>query len=110
MIVGATGLIGSALSELLQNSNIPLVEHHSVTDVPVTYVVPVKQVPLGVQEPVKVYDLTQSLGLPVSPLNLRDNAFETPSYKGSFSGYFALTSHAQLQPQAQLFDVPPDIW
>ena len=45
---------------------------------------PVKQVPVLSHPPVILYVLTHNFGLPVSPLNLSDNAFETPSYNGSF--------------------------
>ena len=93
-----------------QSSKIPLVEHHSFIDVPVTYVWPVRQVPVDSQCPVIVYVLIQSLGLPVSPLNLNDNAFETPSYNGSFSGYSAVVVQLQGHPHIQVVDVTPDGW
>ena len=46
----------------------------------------------------------------MSPLNLKDSAFETPSYNGSFSGYLAVVLHSQGQPQRQVVIVPPDCW
>ena len=92
----------------LQSSKIPLVEHHSVTDVPVTYVNPVKQVPVDSQPPVILYVLIHNLGLPLSPLNLRDNPFETPSYNGSFSGNCADEEQLQEQLQPQVVFVIPD--
>jgi len=63
-----------------QSSKIPLVEHHSVKDVPVVYVIPVvEQNPVVSQPPVILNVFTHNLGFPVSPLNLIDNAFETLS-------------------------------
>ena len=49
----------------------PFVEHHLLTVAP-----DVSQVP------VSVYVFTQTIGLPESPLNCMDNAFETESYNG----------------------------
>ena len=85
-----------------QKSKIPFVEHHSITVVPVTNVVPVSQVPVVTQLPVTRNSFTHTRGFPVSPLNLTDIAFDTPSHNGSNSGYLAKTVQLHAQPQLQL--------
>ena len=59
----------------------------------------------GKHAPVMIYSLTQTLGFPVSPLNLMDIPFDTPSYNGSNSGFFALTEQLQGHPQLQFTEV-----
>lgn len=83
-------------------------EHHSTVVTPVTKLVPVRHVPEGIQLPVTKYSLTQTLGLPVSPLNLIDIAFETPSHNGSKSGTGTSVEQEQGQAHPQFEDVKPD--
>ena len=93
----------------LQSSKIPLDEHHSVTDVPVVYVIPVvSQEPVVSHPPVILYVLTHITGFPLSPFNLIDIAFDTPSYKGSSSPVVPLTGQLQLQLQLQFVLVVAD--